>query len=134
VDRLFLDANVLFSAAWRPDAGVAVLWSLADVSLSSSSYAVEEADRNLNTREQKERLQALLEAVRLAETGTLPQSAREGIALPDKDWPIVAGAIAARCTHLITGDVKHFGAYFGRRIAGILVLPAAEYLRSARRT
>lgn len=46
-DRLFLDANVLFSAAYREDAGVAFLWSLDDVVLSTSSYAIEEAERSL---------------------------------------------------------------------------------------
>lgn len=132
MDRLFLDANVLFSAAYREDAGVRALWSLESVALTTSSYAAEEAERNLPKREQKKRLRELLQAVQLVAAATLPESARQGVILPDKDWPIVAGAIAAGCTHLITGDARHFGPYFSERIAGVLVLPPAEYLRRAR--
>lgn len=132
MDRLFLDANVLFSAAYRDDAGVSTLWSLESVELSTSTYAVDEAERNLRGRDQKRRLQRLLEAVRVLAAGTLPEAARAGILLPDKDWPIVAGAIAAGATHLVTGDTRHFGAYFGERIAGILVLTPADHLRGGR--
>jgi hypothetical protein len=32
--RLFLDANILFSAAYRPDAGLIKLWKLPDATLS----------------------------------------------------------------------------------------------------
>jgi hypothetical protein len=49
--------------------------------------------------------------------------------LPDKDVPILLAAIEARATHLITGDVRHFGAYFGKRIEGILVLLPGDYLK-----
>jgi hypothetical protein len=132
LDRLFLDANVLFSAANREDAGVAVLWSLEHGTLTTSGYAVQEAERNLNSRERTTRLRRLLGAVAIVEAGVVPKSARAGIVLPEKDWPIVSGAIAAASTHLITGDVRHFGPYFGKRIAGILVLPPAQYVRSAR--
>jgi uncharacterized membrane protein HdeD (DUF308 family) len=33
LDRVFLDANVLFSAAYRADAGLGRLWNLKDVAL-----------------------------------------------------------------------------------------------------
>jgi hypothetical protein len=33
VDRLFLDANVLFSAAYRADSGLLRLWDLPDTEL-----------------------------------------------------------------------------------------------------
>lgn len=134
MDRLFLDANVLFSGAYREDAGVASLWSLDDVALSTSSYAIEEAERNLSARHQTRRLKQLVQALHIVETTTVPDSVREGITLPDKDWPILGGALAADSTHLITGDLKHFGPYFQKRIAGILILPPADYLRSSSRT
>jgi uncharacterized protein len=47
MDRLFLDANVLFSAAYRPDAGLGQLWKLEGAILCSSHYALEEARINL---------------------------------------------------------------------------------------
>jgi hypothetical protein len=52
MDRLFLDANVLFAAAWRPKAALARLWELGDAELLSSDYAIEEARRNLGTSAQ----------------------------------------------------------------------------------
>src|SRR5258708_27693879 len=39
MDRLFLDANVLFSAAYRVDAGLVQLWKLKNVTLRSSHAA-----------------------------------------------------------------------------------------------
>ena len=48
MDSSFLDANVLFSAAYRSDAGLRKLWRLPGVRIVSSAYAVEEARRNLS--------------------------------------------------------------------------------------
>jgi uncharacterized protein len=53
----------------------------------------------------------------------------EGVPLPEKDVPIPLAAIEARATHLLTGDLRHFGSYFGKRVKGILVLLSGEYLR-----
>lgn len=63
MDRLFLDANVLFSAAYRAGAGIKKLWALEDCVLLTSNYAIEEARRNLGTPEQLKRLAALLQKV-----------------------------------------------------------------------
>lgn len=127
MDRLFLDANVLFSAAYRPDAGLLAFWKLRDVKLCSSRYAVEEARENLDEAAQKRRLEKLVRGLELFEaTGTeLPS----GVSLPDKDVPILLAAIEAGATHLITGDMRDFGAYFGMRVEGILIVPPAEYFR-----
>jgi hypothetical protein len=43
MDRVFLDANILFAAAWRPKSALRRLFDLDDAELLSSSYAVEEA-------------------------------------------------------------------------------------------
>jgi hypothetical protein len=53
----------------------------------------------------------------------------EQVVLLEKDLPIFAAAVNRRCTHLITGDVRHFGSYVGKKVAGVLVLLPAEYLR-----
>jgi uncharacterized protein len=133
VDRLFLDANVLFSAAYREDAGVTVLWSVEHATLVSSTYAIEEARRNLPGREQKQRLEALVQGLEVVAAYSVPDSFGDSvlakIALPRKDLPIIGGALAAGCSHLITGDVRHFGRYFGKHIGPVLVLPPADYIR-----
>jgi hypothetical protein len=65
VDRLFLDANVLFSAAWRPGAGVARLWRVPGAVLFTSAFTAEEAARNLSGPGQQERLIQHLQPVRI---------------------------------------------------------------------
>jgi predicted nucleic acid-binding protein len=127
MDRLFLDANVLFSAAYRPDAGLLRLWKLKKVMLCSSRYALEEARINLAEEAQQTRFIALLGLIHLFDPG--PGPLPRGISLPEKDAPILLAAIAARATHLLTGDVRHFGAYFGKRIEGIVIVLPGEYLR-----
>jgi len=127
MDRLFLDANILFSAAYRPGAGLLRLWQLKDVLLCSSRYALEEARINLDEADQRTRLTKLSEGVRLFDAGQrkLPR----GVFLPDKDVPIVLAAIEARASHLLTGDIRHFGPYFGKKIADITIVLPGEYLR-----
>jgi uncharacterized protein len=129
MDRLFLDANILFSAAYRPAAGLLRLWRLPRVVLCSSRYAMEEARANLSTESQYSRLAELSTALELFESegGALPT----GVSLPDKDMPILLAATAARATHLITGDLRHFGSLFGKKVAGLIILPPADYLRRA---
>src|ERR1700747_714661 len=93
--RLFLDANVSFSAAYRSDTGLLKLWKLREVVLCSFRYALEEATINLNHEVQRTRL------VRLA--GKVQHFVPEGVWLPEKDVAILLAAIEARATHLLTG-------------------------------
>lgn len=125
-----MDANVLFSAAYRRDAGVRRLWGLPESELVTSAYTVEEARRNLSTAEQRADLNELLETVRVS--NLLADSAEhpgiEGSGLLEKDLPILRTAVASGCTHLITGDRKHFGHLFGKKVAGVLVVRPADHL------
>src|SRR5271169_5793515 len=127
MDRLFLDANVLFSAAYRPDAGLHQLWKLKDVALYSSQYALEEARINLAHEDQRRRLRRLSETVHLVEA--MQRELPVGISLPEKDVPIMLAAIEAQCTHLLAGDVRHFGPYFGKKIEAVAIVLPGEYLR-----
>ncbi|MFB3880260.1 MAG: DNA-binding protein [Armatimonadota bacterium] len=131
MDRVFLDANVLFSAAYLPGSGLRRLWSLTDVQLVTSAFATAEARRNLRLlRPQSVAVFTEL----LGQVSIMPEALGtprlpSGVSLPEKDLPILAAAAAARCTHLLTGDAQHFGALYGRRVAGVLVLRPADYLR-----
>jgi len=127
MDRLFLDANVLFSAAYRADAGLLELWRLRGVVLCSSRYALEEARINLSEEAQRNRLIRLSTKVQLFDAA--PRELPRGTSLPEKDVPIMLAAIEARATHLLTGDVRHFGPYFGKKIEGIAIALPGEYLR-----
>ena len=131
MDRVFLDANVLFSAAYRPGAGLLQLWRLKDVKLCTSRYALEEATINLNDESQRERPARL--STKLEVFDAVEQELPAKILLPEKDVPILLAAIRARATHLLTGDLRHFGPYFGRKIAGVLILAPGDYLRTRKR-
>lgn len=130
--RVFLDANVLFSAAWREDSGLARLWKLPQTALMSSRLALAEAGRNLDDDAQRARLQAL--AASLAWVDAAPDAVLpSGVSLVEKDVPILLAAIEGRASHLLTGDRRHFGALYGKSIGGVRILAPATYLASRRK-
>jgi uncharacterized protein len=131
VDRVFLDANVLFSASHRPQSRVLWLWERTDLRLLTSDYAIEEARRNLTTTDSHERLARFIEAVDIfsmpVDSAGVEMEKLPGGCLPEKDKPILAAAVKARATHLLTGDKKHFSRHFGQRICGVLIQTPAQY-------
>ena len=94
----------------------------------TSSYAIEEARRNLETPKQRAELDKLLkqvdEVVPPPATNTLPAS----IILPEKDCPILLAVISAGATHLLTGDLTHFGRYYGNTNKSVLIIPPEDYV------
>jgi hypothetical protein len=132
VDRIFLDANVLFSASYRESSGLLRLWKLTDTEIITSYFARHEAQRNIVSDEQLVRLHQLplIVVMPVWTQDRLP----DGIALAEKDIPILLDAINATATHLLTGDKKHFGALYGRSIGGLLVQPPSAYLASRTKT
>lgn len=134
MDRVFLDANVLFSAAYRDGAGVARLWKVDRAVLLTSDYAVEEARRNLGASEQLARLDELVQQMERVPSVSLAPDLRGAVDLREKDWPILGAAVACGASHLITGDHRDFGKYFGQEVLGVLILtPARDLGRAAKR-
>jgi hypothetical protein len=72
MDRLFLDANILFSAAYKIDARLLPLWKIRNVTLCSSRYALQEARSNLASEDQRNRLTELSRALHLFEAAQGP--------------------------------------------------------------
>jgi uncharacterized protein len=132
--RVFLDANVLFSAAYREQAGLAFLWKLRGVHLLTSLYATQEAANNLDEQDQQSRLRNLLEDLEIVSDDAGMEATTQimlaGVDLPDKDRPILAAAVAANADFLLTGDIQHFGKYFGLVLCGVRILRPAEFLKS----
>ncbi len=128
--RIFLDANVLFSAAYREGAGLLRLWTLSNTEVVTSGYAAEEARRNLESDAARTRLEALLRRTTIV--AEAPDVALPGsLELAKKDQPILRAAIASGATHLITGDLRDFGRLLGKRTLGVLIQTPAEFLRRA---
>lgn len=130
--RLFLDANVLFTAAHNPEGKAALLFDALDFGhweLLSSAFAIAEAQRNIAAKYPScaARLETVL--AKLSVVGQ-PSPVAIGISLPEKDRPIYIAALACRATHLLTGDRHHFGRHMNRPQAtgGIVIQTVADYL------
>ena len=127
--RVFLDANVLLSAALKPDSRIASLWTLPEVRLLASPHVLAEARRNVPVPEATARLEALIEvlAVLPAESADFPIEGDPD--LPPKDRPVLLAAIVSGADVLLTGDITHFGGCLGTAVHGMRVLLPGEYLR-----
>ncbi|MBU2053839.1 MAG: PIN domain-containing protein [Proteobacteria bacterium] len=129
-DRIFLDANILFSMAWGSPA-LSRLLALAEAGacvLVASRYVSEEARRNLESPEHQAALRKILAQVEVAadmDPG-LPCPAD----LPEKDRHVLMAAIAGRADVLLTGDRLHFGAFFGRRLQGVRIMTVRDYFQT----
>lgn len=132
--KLFLDANVLFTAAHNPKGKASLLIELGGQglwALATSEYAVEEAYRNLERKfpQALGRLEVLLHPFQIVGHSS-GQAAPP--TLPDKDRPIFQAALACQATHLLTGDLKDFGHLMDCRekTSGILVQTVGAFLDS----
>jgi uncharacterized protein len=129
--RLFLDANVLFSAALGMRTRARALLDLAharNVGLVTSALA----GRNLASKAphaagELPRVTANIARSRVPDAGLIAWATTQG--LPPKDAPILGAAVAARADLLVTGDRRHFGHLFGRTLEGLTVVSLGEALR-----
>lgn len=130
--KLFLDANVLFTAAHRASGKSAFIIEKACEGLWEAvtcDLAVEEARRNLEAKYPSAlvQLEALLKDVGLVPTITGPQCP---IDLPAKDVPIFLSAWRSGATHLLTGDLRDFGRFMNqpKKTEGVLIQTVAAFL------
>ncbi len=124
--RIFLDANIVFSAARSAGA----IRALVDAFLVAghvgvtSDYALIEAQRNIEAKcgeSELAELEALVARLSIVGSGVVPRSAKVASALAEKDRPILAAAISGRCAVLLTGDRRHFGPHFGKTLGGVAI-------------
>lgn len=123
--RIFLDANILFSAAKSTGA----IHELIDRMLASGhelvadDYVIAEARRNLERKgpDALGRLDALLCRLTVNPARAPGPGNPEIDWLPDKDRPVLSAAIRAGCQALVTGDRTHFGPGYGKSFAGVTI-------------
>lgn len=132
--KVFLDANVLFTAAHNPHGKAAFLFDKSNAErweLVSSRFAIEEARRNIRAKypARQEQLEQLIEKLTRIPQPVLQETL---IALPAKDQPIFLAAQAAGATHLLTGDLKHFAPHMNnpKKSGGIMIQTVADFLTS----
>jgi uncharacterized protein len=123
--RIFLDANILFSAA-KSDGAVRRLLELlleAGHECWVDGYVLEEARRNLAAKSAHgpTALEQLLPRLHAASAQRANAALEATLPLPEKDRPVLAAAILNRCEALVTGDRTHFGKLFGRTIRGTAI-------------
>lgn len=134
--KLFLDANILFTAAYSPAGISRALFDLANAgicALSISAYALEEARRNLELKKPEkipdlERLLHLLTIV--PEPSPDKVQWAQGLPLPLKDAPVMAAAVACGADILVTGDHRDFGHLLGSDVQGVKALGPREALEA----
>jgi len=114
--RLFLDANVLFTAVHNPGGKAALVIELGvqgHWTLFSSTYAKEEARRNLEQKFPQclirlETVQNHINFVDHQPSLAYPKG------LAKKDQPIFQAALICQASHLLTGDIKDFGRFMNQ--------------------
>ena len=120
--RLFLDANVLISAAWKDGSKVGRIWQIPGVELVTSNFVVMECERNLDLAEHRQRLAGFLATVRILSFQIEPVL-EDAPRLAAKDRHVLAAAVLARAQYLVTGDRTHFGQWYGQAVLGVTVEP-----------
>lgn len=123
--RVFLDANILFSAAKADGAVRALVRLLLDRGHECcvDAYVVAEARRNLVNKgpQAVQLLDALLGQLQVAPALAGAVETVELAWLPAKDRPVLAAAIRQGCDALVTGDRKHFGSAYGLKVGGVTI-------------
>lgn len=129
--RIFLDANVLFSAGKSDGAMRAFLVQLKSSGhvLVADGYVTGEARRNLEAKlpNAVKDLENLMNHIETSAgtCGSLPQGMAPELA--EKDRPVLAAAIHHQCEILLTGDKTHFGPLYGRTVAGVEIHSPASF-------
>jgi len=130
--RVFLDANVLFTAAHNSRGKAAFVIELGTDGhffLFTSDIARDEALRNIALKypDTLPNLKALLTKIVITPTDFSASFPKE---LPAKDAVIFQAAVASKATHILTGDLRHFGPLMNRPDLSdsIIIQTVAEFL------
>jgi predicted nucleic acid-binding protein len=119
--KVFLDANILFSGSIAESRITKLLAVIKKHgSCVTNDYAIEEARKNIELKKfgSLQGLNLLLENITVSNQLLLNLP----VEINSKDIPILGGAIAQQCTHLLTGDKKDFGFLFGKRVDDVLIV------------
>lgn len=130
-ERVFLDANVIFSAALGGESFTA-LWALLPqgvISVCTSPQCVDEVTRNV-TRKKPEALPRLEATLREVELVQAPEQllAWAEAKLPEDDGWVLAGAVSGGAQVLLTGNTRHFGWAMTRADLPLRVRTVRAYL------
>ncbi len=137
VTRVFIDANIIFSAAQYPESRLAALIVHSkDMGLRClcSPAVVEEAVKNLKKKHPKGLPQVAKLLAHMEHVQAIPGSVCP-VALADKDHHVFLAAVAGKADVLITGDLKDFGHLMNnpKKSAGILIQTFTQFVVALQR-
>lgn len=123
--RVFLDANVLFSAS-NAESNIArliarlIAWLGERETVVTSDLAVEEARKNLQLKRTAwlSTFEALLREVETVPAVLFPLP----VSIADKDAPLLCAAIRSGCQFFVTGDKRDFGHLYNQQVQGVEVV------------
>ena len=123
--RIFLDANILFSAS-KSDGAIRLLLALlakAGHVCCADGYVIAEASRNLAAKslDGLVNLEIILRGVEVTPAHRADSTRTRELPLAEKDRPVLAAAIRLGCEALVTGDRTHFGSLFGATYHGVTI-------------
>ena len=123
--RVFLDANILFSASKSDGAVRELLRLILDGGHECwvDDYVLIEARRNLTAKAPDAliALEALLKRLHFS-PGQAPGPELKVVNwLPEKDRTVLAAAMRLRCDTLVTGDRAQFGPGYGKVFGGVTI-------------
>ena len=132
--KMFLDANVIFTAAYSAKGLSRGLFRLAGAgkcTLCTSAFAHEEAVKNIRKKapDKLADLTTLMKQVKI-----LPEPhphwvvRAERLPLTGKDAPVLAAAFQGKVDIFVTGDRRDFGHLLGRALEGVKTLKPADAL------
>lgn len=128
--RVFLDANVIFSASNSTSAIAQLIALLADKGvLVTSDAALLEAQKNLFLKRPQWMAAYSHLSARLVKVPTV--NAVIPVALDAKDAPLLASAIHAGCDYFVTGDKKDFAHLYNQRPGGVEIITVRELAERA---
>lgn len=126
--KIFLDANIIFSLSYGSK-GLIRLWKKLKRDkhlIVTSKYVLEEVRRNIDNPVHLKRFKRLIKDIVVVSEGD-PEMICP-VALPDKDKPVLIAAIVAKADYFLTGDITHFGKYFGQTIKGVKISSVRDFI------
>ena len=132
--KMFLDANVIFTAAYSAKGLSRGLFRLAGAgkcTLCTSAFAHEEAVKNIQKKAPAKLadLTTLMKQVKILPEPHPQWVVRaERLPLAGKDAPVLAAALQGKVDIFVTGDRRDYGHLFGRALEGVKILKPANAL------
>ena len=128
--RVFLDANILFSASF-PSSPMARFFHIIQprCHLITSDYAIEEANKNLLKKKLSNLpyFEEIVTKTEIIEAYSPLELAFPNRPIADKDIPILLAAVEANADYLVTGDRKDFGHLYLKSVHSVTIVTPNQF-------